>query len=181
MELADKLGIKKQNINLWIKGKQNIPKKYLPVLSGMFHLDAAYFQKPLTELDKLQIQKEKLERELQPVKIKKIEKFSIFEEDTLLAEKAIYEEPQLNELAAEIDQEMLVDKFKSLTANPLSNKDTVSLFLKLLEDAATEPLFHKTLEGLAHYLDILPREISSEEEQEEFEEELFEVFDDHNY
>lgn len=181
MELADKLGIKKQNINLWIKGKQNIPKKYLPVLSDMFHLDAAYFQKKLTDLDKLQIQKEKLERELQPVKIKKIEEFSIFEEETLLAEKVLYEEPQLNELAAEIDQEMLVDKFKSLVANPLSNKDTVSLFLKLLDDAPTEPLFHKTLEGLAHYLDVLPREISTEVEQEEFEEDLFEVFDDHNY
>jgi uncharacterized protein YjcR len=32
IELAEKLGIKKQNINLWIKRKQNIPKKYLPVL-----------------------------------------------------------------------------------------------------------------------------------------------------
>lgn len=181
MELAEKLGIKKQNINLWIKGRQNIPKKYLPILSEMFQLDVAYFQKRLTELDKLQIQKEKLERELHPVNIRKIEKFSIFEEETLLAEKIVYEEPQLNELTAEIDQEMLVDKFKSLVANPLSNKDTVSVFLKLLNDAPTEPLFHKTLEGLAHYLDVLPREISTKAEQEEFEEDLFEVFDDHNY
>lgn len=181
MELAEKLGIKKQNINLWIKGRQNIPKKYLPILSEMFQLDAAYFQKKLTELDKLQIQKEKLERELHPVNIKRIEKFSIFEHETLLAEKIIYEEPQLNELAAEIDQEMLVDKFKSLVENPLSNKDTVSLFIKLLDDAPTEPLLHKTLEGLAHYLDVLPREISTEVEQEEFEGDLFEVFDDHNY
>ena len=181
MELADKLGIKKQNINLWIKGKQNIPKKYLPILSDMFHLDVAYFQKKLTDLDKLHIQKEKLEQELRPVKINKIEKFSIFEPDTLLTEKEVYDRPELNKLTAEIDQEMLVNKFRALVTNPLSNIDTVSLFLKLIEDAPTEPLLHKTLEGLAHYLDVLPQEITTEEEQEEFEESLFEVFDDHNY
>jgi transcriptional regulator with XRE-family HTH domain len=181
MELAEKLGIKKQNINLWIKGKQNIPKKYLPVLSDMFHVDAAYFQKKLTELDKLQIQKEKLERELQPVKIKKIEEFSIFETDSLLLEKTVYDHQEMNELVAEIDQEVLVGKFKQLISKPLSNKDTISLFLKLLEEAPAEPLLHKTIEGLAHYLDVLPPEIFTEEQQEEFEESLFEVFDDHNY
>lgn len=181
MELANKLNIKKQNINLWIKGKQKIPKKYLPVLSEMFQLDAAYFQKELTELDKLQIQKEKLERELQPVKIKKIEEFSIFEPETLLTEKEIYDRPELNELTNEINQEMLVDKFRLLMANPLNNRDTISLFLKLMEEAPLEPLLHKTLEGLAHYFEVLPSEISTEEEQEEFEENLFEVFDDHNY
>lgn len=181
MELAEKLGIRKQNINLWIKKKQNIPKKYLPVLAEMFHLDAAYFQKELTDLDKLQIQKEKLERELQPVNIKEIEEFSIFEPESLLVEKKLYDKPELNELIAEIDQQKLIDKFNDLVAEPLSNKDTVSLFLKLLEDAPAEPLFHKTLEGLAHYLDVLPPEISTEPEQEEFEEDLFEVFDDHNY
>jgi hypothetical protein len=36
IELAEKLGIKKQNINLWIKRKQNIPQKYLPVLQELF-------------------------------------------------------------------------------------------------------------------------------------------------
>ena len=33
-DLAEELGIKKQNITLWIKGKQNISKKYLPILSS---------------------------------------------------------------------------------------------------------------------------------------------------
>ena len=42
IELAEKLGIKKQNINLWIKRKQNIPKKYLPVLEELFGIDKEY-------------------------------------------------------------------------------------------------------------------------------------------
>ncbi|MEC5272547.1 YdaS family helix-turn-helix protein [Caldifermentibacillus hisashii] len=64
IELAEKLGIKKQNINLWIKGKQNIPKKYLPVLEGLFGINRSYFTKELTDIDKLEIQKEKLKQDL---------------------------------------------------------------------------------------------------------------------
>ncbi|WKB36033.1 YdaS family helix-turn-helix protein [Terrilactibacillus sp. S3-3] len=67
LELAEQLGIKKQNINLWIKGKQNIPKKYLPTLEKLFHVDRSYFSKELSEIEKLEIQKEKLKNELKPI------------------------------------------------------------------------------------------------------------------
>jgi len=60
IELAEKLGIKKQNINLWIKKKQNIPKKYLPILEETFGIKKEYFNKEIDEIDKLEIQKEKL-------------------------------------------------------------------------------------------------------------------------
>ena len=60
IELAEKLGIKKQNINLWIKGKQNIPKKYIPILEELFGTSPEYFMKELNEIEKLEIQKEKL-------------------------------------------------------------------------------------------------------------------------
>lgn len=60
-ELAKKLEIKKQNINYWVSGKRNIPKKYLPVLSEIFGgLNEEYFQKELTELDKIDIQQSKI-------------------------------------------------------------------------------------------------------------------------
>mgnify|MGYP000849545890 CR=1 FL=1 len=55
-DLAEKLGINKQNITLWIKSKQNIPKKYLPVLSNIFGLEQSFFQLELSEIDKLSIQ-----------------------------------------------------------------------------------------------------------------------------
>ncbi|NRU52466.1 helix-turn-helix transcriptional regulator [Clostridium beijerinckii] len=60
-DLAEELGIAKQNINLWIKGRsRNIPKKYLPQLTELFNVPNDYFQKELTELDKLKLQKLKL-------------------------------------------------------------------------------------------------------------------------
>ena len=58
VELADMLGIKKQNINMWVKQKQNIPKKYLPVLEKLFDAPRDYFGRELNEIEKLEIQKE---------------------------------------------------------------------------------------------------------------------------
>ncbi|WP_300380209.1 helix-turn-helix domain-containing protein, partial [Clostridium sp.] len=81
IELADKLGIKKQNINLWIKSKQKISKKYLPVLEELFNIKQEYFNKELTEIDKLEIQKEKLKKDLNPVITEHYEKFSIGEDE----------------------------------------------------------------------------------------------------
>ncbi|WKB36034.1 hypothetical protein QS257_01660 [Terrilactibacillus sp. S3-3] len=42
-------------------------------------------------------------------------------------------------------------------------------------------ILHKTIQGLAHYLDVLPEDITTGEEQEEFESALFDVLDDYNY
>lgn len=64
-ELADLLGIKQQNIDLWIRdSNRKIPKKHLPKLAEVFKLPEDYFQKEeLTELDKLEIQRFKLDNE----------------------------------------------------------------------------------------------------------------------
>lgn len=66
VELADSLEIRKQNINMWIKKKQKIPKKYMPILKDIFGIDEEYFIKELNEIDKLEIQKEKLKMDLKP-------------------------------------------------------------------------------------------------------------------
>lgn len=63
-ELAEKLGMSKQIVNIWIKKTRPIPKKYYGKLSEIFAgLDAKYFSKELTELDKLEIQMHKLDSE----------------------------------------------------------------------------------------------------------------------
>ena len=64
-DIAEELGIKKQNINLWIKGKQKISQKYLPVLSKKFNIPVEYFQKELTELDKKFIEKKQLDEHIE--------------------------------------------------------------------------------------------------------------------
>lgn len=63
-DLAKKLNISRQNINQWIKGKNKIPKKHLPSLSKIFNIPEEYFQKELNDIDKLKIQKKKIESEM---------------------------------------------------------------------------------------------------------------------
>lgn len=181
--LAEKLGIKKQNINLWIKGKQNIPKKYLPVLEGLFGINRSYFTKELTDIDKLEIQKEKLKQDLKPIIEKEKEEFRIDEQSDYLVKVPVYDKEELNTIERAIEKAKLVERFKQvidiIDENPYM--DTYALIVELLEKAQHEAIFHKTIEALAHYLEVLPEWINSDPEQEEFESEIFEVFDDYNH
>jgi transcriptional regulator with XRE-family HTH domain len=69
-DLADELGIKRQNINSWLGGNRKIPKKYLPKLADIFvGIDEVYFQKELNELDKLKIQQAKLDHDTGKINI----------------------------------------------------------------------------------------------------------------
>ena len=182
IELAEKLGIKKQNINMWVKGRQNIPKKYLPVLEELFGIDQFYFGRELSEIDQLEIQKEKLKRDLKPVINKHEQQFSLGEINDLV-EVPIYDKEEMNAIERDIEKAKLVSKFKAamdvVDNNPYL--ETYKLIVELLEKVQHESILHKTVEALAHYYEVLPDWVSSEPEQEVFESEIFEVFDDHNY
>lgn len=183
VELARRLGIKKQNINLWIKGKQKIPKKHLPVLEEIFRLDATYFTKELTEVDKLEIQKEKLKQDLKPIIEKTKTEFRVDEANDYLVDVPVYDKEELNKIERDIEKAKLVERFKNVldVVDKHPYKDTFYLILELLEKAQHEPVLHRTIEALAHYLEVLPDWINSDPEQAEFEEEIFEVFDDYNF
>ena len=182
IELAEKLGIKKQNINMWVKGRQNIPKKYLPVLEELFGIDQFYFGRELSEIDQLEIQKEKLKRDLKPVIKKHAQQYSLGEINDFV-EVPIYDKEEMNAIEREIEKAKLVSKFKTamdiVDHNPYL--ETYKLIVELLEKVQHETVLHKTVEALAHYYEVLPDWVNSEPEQEGFESEIFEVFDDHNY
>lgn len=182
IELAEKLGIKKQNINLWIKGKQNIPRKYLPILEKLFGINQEYFIKELDEIEKLEIQKEKLKKDLKPV-IKKHEQQFLIGEINDIVEIPIYDKEEINTMERAIEKAKLISRFKKsmdiIDDNPYM--DTYKLIVELMEKAQHEALVHKTIEALGHYFEILPDWVSTGPEQDEFESEIFEVFDDNNF
>lgn len=182
IELADKLGIKKQNINLWIKGKQNIPKKYLPVLEELFNINQEYFKKELTDIEKLEIQKEKLKRDLNPVIMDSYEKFLIGEEEGF-KEIPVYDKKEINKIENDIEIAKITSKLKDAMSVVDNNPymDTYKLFAELMEKSQHEPLVHKTIEALAHYFKVLPNWVSSGDEQDDFEEEILEVLANHDY
>lgn len=182
IELADKLGIKKQNINLWIKGKQNIPKKYLPVLEELFNINQEYFKKELTDIEKLEIQKEKLKKDLNPVIMDSYEKFLIGEEEGF-KEIPVYDKKEINKIENDIEIAKITSKLKDAMSVVDNNPymDTYKLFAELMEKSQHEPLVHKTIEALAHYFKVLPNWVSSGDEQDDFEEEILEVLANHDY
>ncbi len=182
VELAEKLGIRKQNINMWIKGKQNIPKKYLPILQDIFGLEQKYFSEQLTEIEKLEIQKEKLKMDLKPV-IKKHDQQFMIGKINGMVEVPIYDKEEINTIERYIEKAKIVSRFKEaldiVENNPYM--DTYKLIVELLEKAQHEVVLHKTIEALAHYYEVLPDWVATGPEQDEFEEDIFEVFDDHNF
>ena len=182
IELAERLGIKKQNINLWIKGKQNIPKKYLPILEELFGIKKEYLIKELNEIEKLEIQKEKLKKDLNPVIKKHEQQFSIGEVNDLI-EVPIYDKEEINTMERTIEKAKLISKFKEamdiVDDNPYM--ETYKLVVELIEKVPHEAIVHKTMQALAHYFELLPDWVSTGDEQDEFESEIFEVFDDNNF
>lgn len=62
-DVANLLGITRKSITNWTKGWQPIPKKHLGKLSDYFGVKAEYFQKELNEVEKLEIQKAKFQKE----------------------------------------------------------------------------------------------------------------------
>jgi len=182
VELAEHLGIKKQNINMWVKRRQNIPKKYLPVLEELFGIDREVFSKELDEIEKLEIQKEKLKNDLKPV-ITKHEKRYKSGEINDVVDIPIYDKEEINTIERDIEKAKLVTRFKEamdiVDNNPYM--DTFKLMVELIEKSQHESILHKSIEALSHYLEVLPGSINSDESQEEFESEIFEVFDDNNF
>lgn len=182
IELAEVLGIKKQNINMWIKEKQNIPKKYLPILEELFGLEQSYFFAKITEIEKLEVQKEKLKRDLKPIIKKQEQQFMIGEINNIL-EVPIYDKEEINTIERDIEKLKLATRFKKILDivddNPYM--DTYKLIIELMENSGEEVIVHKTIEALAHYFEVLPDWVSSDPFQDEFEGEIFEVFDDNNF
>jgi transcriptional regulator with XRE-family HTH domain len=62
--LAEELQISRHTIYDWLKGRRKIPAKRLKQLSEYFKLPKEYFQKELTQQDKLNIYKLIIEKEL---------------------------------------------------------------------------------------------------------------------
>lgn len=62
-ELAKNLGISRQTINAWTSGRRKVSEKHYEKLKEIFNTPSEYFNKKLTELDKLQLQRIKLEND----------------------------------------------------------------------------------------------------------------------
>jgi len=156
-DLAEKLGIKKQNINLWVKGKQNVSKKYLPILSEMFSINEEYFQKELGDIDKLIIQKEKLKRELKPEIIGYDQQLMIGDNGDIV-QKPIYNTDVIKDIELEIEKAKIIVDFRDIVSN-INNNVQLLIFnqiASLLKEHKDETILRYTIDAVLHYYNVLP-------------------------
>jgi transcriptional regulator with XRE-family HTH domain len=158
-ELAEQLGIKKQNINLWIKGKQNVSKKYLPQLAEQFDLPEEYFQKELTEIERLIVQKKKLQKEVKPVIVGYQQQLSFeCENEPDIIEVPIYNTKEMNEIEFEIERVKVLEGFRNILAevNEDYELNTFQQLVLLFQDHGGEPVLRHTIDALSYYFGVLP-------------------------
>lgn len=61
-ELANILGISKQNVSRWISSDRKIPDKYLDKLAEIFNIDADFLIKKLTNKDKIELLQNEIDK-----------------------------------------------------------------------------------------------------------------------
>jgi len=126
-QLAEKLGIRKQNINLWIKKKQGIPKKYLPLLSEMFNVEPEILTDDINSEDKIMIQVAKLKKDLES--FDGAEELFEAEENLLSSLLGNVESEQ-----GSVEENILVSKFRdSLGSVEERSEESVKIMINLLE------------------------------------------------
>lgn len=156
-ELAEKLGIKKQNINRWVKNKQDISKKHLPELSRMFDLPEEIFQKELTEILKLYIQKSQLQHEMQPTAYQQ-QLCLQSENESGIIEVPIYDSKEMNEVEFKIKKAIVAHGFREVL-EPITQDDELRAFqllLTLFQEYGDERKLHDMIAAISHYFNVLP-------------------------
>lgn len=158
-ELAELLGIRKQNINLWIKEKQKISQKYLPILAEHFALSEEYFQKELNEIDRLIIQKEKIKKEVKPIIIGYEMQLSLeCENEPDLIDKPLYDVKEMGKVEFDIEKAKVIQGFKEVLA-PITTDDKLLKFqqlVKLFKGYGNDPVLGFMIEAISHYFNVLP-------------------------
>lgn len=145
-ELSKELGMARTNFYNWIDGKRKIPDKYIEILSNKFKIPEEYFQKELDDIDKLQIQKIKLNNEI-----------------TFIEEVGTYDPEEINEICkldSEIEKKRLMARIEASFEK--SNIDKVEMIwaynklatLFISNKVKDESLIRKVLSALTTYFGI---------------------------
>lgn len=143
-DVADKLNVSKQTINKWEKSLRPIPEARLKQLSEEFNISVKYFQKELSEIDKLEIQKIKLNNEI------------IFIDEAAMFDPEVANE--IDEFNMEIEKKKLIAKiYESFEKSNISTSEMIKDYDKLANlfisnEITDEKLIREVLGALcSHY------------------------------
>ena len=108
-ELADALGITRQSLNDWVRGKRNIPNARLKEMVEIFNLSEGYFLKDeneYTEVERLEVKKSYLKKTNELVNDPTISPFRFWSNDN-----------EINRICALIENKKLLLRIEALISN----------------------------------------------------------------
>ena len=70
VKLGEECGVTRQVVNSWVKGRSKVSEKHKEKLEKLFNVPFIYFNKELNDIDKIELQKMKIEREMKKVSYK---------------------------------------------------------------------------------------------------------------
>lgn len=114
-ELGSRIGVSKQAISKWENGKSIISKRNLKMLSQLFKMPADVFQKDLTEIDELEVQKMKMNNE-----INFIDEVNMFDPETA---------DEIDNLNFEIKKRQLISKIDESFKNCRTEQELLIKYL----------------------------------------------------
>lgn len=166
-EIAEMLGISKQTINSWVTGRRKIPRKYLPSISKKFDISEEYFQKEINDVDKLIIQKLKLENELKPSVVDYELQFMVGENADLI-EKPIYDKVEINDIEFDIKKTKILYDLKNIINNAHNDYELqiYEQIVLLFKEYGNKRILGYTIDAVSHYYDVLPYWVGEPESQD---------------
>ncbi len=100
-----------------------------------------------------------------------------------MVNEPVYDYYEMNSVGLAIEKARIIEDIKKSLddVDIRSFIDTYKVIAMLLNHSGDEVILKKTIEALGHYFGLISSDIYSSEEQPEFEEQIFEVFDDNNF
>ncbi len=162
-EIANRVGVSKQTVNSWVKGRRPIADKHLPKLSEMFdNIPKEYFEKELSEIDKLKIQRIKQENNIQQV----LQVYTDSRTGEEIGEEMV-DDPKQVEYMEHLEYEIRLKEYENKfhkylnksTANDIQeqlyeSEDKLNIFNKLLtilNSGIDRKIINYVLEGIRNY------------------------------
>jgi len=173
--IAERLGISPKTVNDWVKCRKKIPIKRLNQLANIFELKEEYFQKELSRVDELEIQKENVLQHSQTVEREETGVDDLGEEYSVVT-SVNDSEGLLQILSQEQERSSLlskIDKIVHTDDGQPYNLDLFKDFIGLVKD--DKRLVSLLIGSLSPYIGIAPYVGSPTEKEEVFTEELEEL------
>jgi len=168
--IAERLEISPKTVNDWVKGRKKIPIKRLKQLAGVFDLKEDYFQKELSRVEEIEVQKKNVSSQSQYVEREQTgvdEQGEVYSYVTSLSDS----EGILQLLSQEQEREILLSEINKIVHVDNGQPYNVNFFediVGLVKDDSSRSLVFSLIGAMSPYIGNAPYVGRQGEKEAEF-------------